>query len=63
MITKAKASTAYDEENKIVEHYDWRGLSDDTKPTEGVAVNDLFLEVDTGDGYYFDGTDWLKIGG
>ena len=38
------------------------GLSEDTKPTEGIAVNTLFLELDTGDFYYFDGTEWLKVG-
>ena len=61
MITKSKGSTGYTEDG-MIEHYDWRGTSQDTKPTEGVTVNDLFLEVDTGDGYYFDGTDWVKMG-
>lgn len=41
---------------------DYKGLSTDTKPTN-CAVNSLFLELDTGDFYYFDGTDWAKIGG
>lgn len=39
-----------------------KGLSDDAKPTN-VEVNTLFLELDTGDVYYYDGTDWLKVGG
>ncbi len=34
------------------------GKSTDTKPTDGV-VGDSFTEVDTGDFYVFDGTDWL----
>ena len=42
------------------------GLSTDTKPTEvhgfPVGLNSLFLELDTGDFYYFDGTDWTKVG-
>lgn len=42
---------------------DYMGLSTDTKPTEDIAVNTLFLELDTGDFYYFDGTDWAKVGG
>ena len=41
---------------------DYKGLSTDTKPTD-CAVNSLFLELDTGDFYYFDGTAWSKIGG
>ena len=39
------------------------GLSTDTKPTEGIAENSLFLELDTGDVYYFGGEDWAKVGG
>ena len=42
---------------------DFMGLYTDTKPTEGIAVNSLFLELDTGDDYYFDGSDWAKVGG
>ena len=38
------------------------GLSTDTKPTEDVDINTLFLELDTGDFYYFDGTAWAKVG-
>ena len=38
------------------------GLSTDEKPTDA-AVNTKFLELDTGKFYYFDGTDWLEIGG
>lgn len=42
---------------------DYMGLSTDTKPTEDIPVNTLFLELDTGDFYYFDGTAWEKVGG
>lgn len=38
------------------------GLSTDTKPTDA-QINELFLELDTGDLYYFDGTAWQKVGG
>jgi hypothetical protein len=41
---------------------DYMGLSTDTKPTD-VAVNSLFLELDTGYFYYFDGENWVKVGG
>ena len=42
---------------------DWKCLSTDEKPVDGVNVNDLLLELDTGKGYYFDGADWNEIGG
>ena len=46
------------------------GLSGDSKPTSATpdangnyaAVNDLFLELDTGDFYYYEGTEWKKVG-
>lgn len=38
------------------------GESTDDKPTDA-AVNAKFLELDTGDKYYFDGSTWEKIGG
>lgn len=38
------------------------GLSTDSKPTEGIETNTLFLELDTGDFYYFNGTTWAKVG-
>ena len=38
------------------------GLSTDTKPIN-VETNTLFLELDTGDFYYFDGRDWNEVGG
>lgn len=44
-------------------YYEFRGLHDDTKPTEKVATGSLFLEVDTGDLYAYDevGETWNKI--
>ena len=48
--------------------YEFCGLSTDTpKPTEvdgkDIEVNSLFLELDTGDFYYFNGSSWAKVGG
>ena len=40
----------------------YEGLSTDPKPTENVVQNSLFLELDTGDFYYFDGSGWAKVG-
>lgn len=40
--------------------YEYKGLSTDIKPTD-CTVNSLFLELDTGYFYYFDGNDWLKL--
>ncbi len=41
---------------------EYLGLSTDTKPTKDVAVNSLFLELDTGNVYYFNGEAWTKVG-
>lgn len=49
-------------DNRQTGEHDYKGLSTDVKPTQ-CAVNSLFLELDTGDFYYFDGTTWQKIGG
>lgn len=47
--------------------FELKGLSTDEKPTQvggkDIEVNSLFLELDTGDFYYFDGEDWQKVGG
>ena len=39
--------------------HEYKGLSTDTKPTN-CYVNSLFLELDTGYFYYFDGSTWVK---
>lgn len=39
--------------------YEFKGLSTDVKPAD-CAVNSLFLELDTGYFYYFDGSTWVK---
>lgn len=43
--------------------YDIMGLSTDTKPTDKIGVNSLFLELDTGNIYYYTGSVWAKVGG
>lgn len=42
-------------------YQEFLGLSTDTKPTN-CGINSLFLELDTGDVYYFNSTEWLQIG-
>lgn len=37
------------------------GVSTDSKPAEA-EKNSIFLELDTGNFYYFDGTAWQKLG-
>lgn len=41
---------------------DLRGNSTDEKPTN-VEINTVFVELDTGDAYYYNGTEWMKVGG
>lgn len=41
--------------------YEYKGLSTDAKPTD-CAANSLFLELDTGKFYYFDGEAWNELG-
>lgn len=45
---------------KQKDEYDFNGLSTDEKPTN-CGVNSLFLELDTGNFYYFNGTEWNQI--
>lgn len=54
MVTSASADNI-----KICE---FKGLSTDAKPTD-CGANSLFLELDTGDFYYFTGAAWAKVGG
>lgn len=64
MVTASKMSKIMNETNMYC--FDIKGLSTDEKPDSidgyGVAVNSLFLELDTGDFYYFTGSDWVKVG-
>lgn len=42
-------------------HAEILGASTDTKPTD-VEYNDIFIELDTGNAYYFDGSLWQQMG-
>ena len=39
-----------------------KGKSTDEKPITGIEINTLFLELDTEELYYFDGTEWKVVG-
>ena len=43
-------------------HAEIFGYSTDTKPTN-VDLNDLFIELDTGSAYAWNGSVWVEIGG
>ena len=43
-------------------HAEIFGKSTDTKPTDA-NINDMFIELDTGEGYFWDGSAWQVIGG
>lgn len=47
--------------NKGFLEYDFKGLSTDKKPMK-CGVNSLFIELDTGNFYYFNGVSWEKFG-
>ena len=51
----------YNDNRQDGEH-EYKGLSTDVKPEEA-GVNSLFLELDTGKFYYFNGEDWNEVGG
>lgn len=50
------------EGKRIIEAY---GLSTDTKPTDDVLTGSIFIEIDTGNAYFYDeeNTEWIKAGG
>lgn len=43
-------------------HAEIFGVSSDIKPTD-VQLNDLFIELDTGNAYFWNGSAWQQIGG
>lgn len=43
-------------------HAEIFGKSTDIKPTD-VNVNDIFIELDTGNAYFWDGSAWQIVGG
>lgn len=60
-ISTIKRQTANTSDNSA--DYNFKGLSTDTKPTNNVAINSFFLELDTGKFYYFNGVDWELVVG
>lgn len=40
---------------------EFRGSSNDVKPTKGIGTGSLFLEIDTGDIYIFSGSAWTEL--
>lgn len=57
------AITIHKAEGATVVYREYSGESTDTKPTPSdLMVNSLFLELDTGDFYYFDGSSWSQVG-
>ena len=61
MVTINRVVRSYNNGVKMVHDVEYKGLSTDTKPTD-CATNSLFLELDTGKAFYFDGEDWNEIG-
>ena len=49
-------------DNRACGEHEYKGLSTDSKPTD-CGTNSVFLELDTGNFYYFNGETWAKIGG
>ena len=48
--------------NDCKQGYDYRCLSTDTKPTEGIEVNTVAWELDTNKFTYFTGEEWAEVG-
>jgi hypothetical protein len=53
--------------NETSKHAEIFGTSQSVKPTNidnpKLRVNDLFIELDTGDAYFWNGLDWQIVGG
>lgn len=45
------------------DYVELEGTSQDDKPLENIGVNSKFHELDTNKKFYFDGEDWMEIGG
>lgn len=64
MVKKYKARDAFNASGTTrTTTFDWVCLSTDTKPTTGVQTNELLMELDTKNKFYFDGTTWQPFGG
>lgn len=62
MVTISKITNPTGTTGNGAKIYEFSGESTDTKPTENIPVNSLFLELDKKETYYFDGTTWKKVG-
>ena len=60
MVTIAREQINIKDNNAILE---LRGLSTDTKPTDNVSNGSVFIEIDTGNIFFFDGVskEWKGI--
>lgn len=58
---RALVERAFTAEKKYVELF---GLSTDSKPTTGIVMGSVFVEVDTGKCYLFneDASAWVEVG-
>lgn len=55
--------TIHRAEGATIVYREYMGEAADTKPTPSdLMENSLFLELDTGDFYYYDGSSWTKVG-
>ena len=61
MVTITKTGDAFSFAGEDTKFTSFRGLSTDTKPTN-VPENSLFMELDTGVGYYFSAGEWKVYG-
>ena len=62
MVTIGTSGIAYDSKSgQSSDVTAYRGLSTDDKP-EKAAENAMFIELDTGDLYYFSEGEWSKFG-
>ena len=60
-VTVNKTIRSYYNNGQLVHEREYKGLSTDTRPSD-CAVNSLFLELDTGNVYYYDGSAWQTVG-
>lgn len=64
MVTKRKTGDMLDERGfHKTTSFDWMCLSTDEKPKNGANINEILLELDTGKGFHFNGSEWEPIGG
>ena len=54
MVSYTKCEYAQNDNGKYINSVEGRGLSTDTKPTDGIANGSILLEMDTSTVYMFD---------